>query len=123
MRFTTRGRPADDHVAGTAIARVHRDFRTLVSRVEEGDLVVIDRRDLDATAARALAERKPFAVLNAAEFVSGRFANLGPELLADAGVVLLEGEPGQVLSVKDGALLRLDGSTLHDVVVRARRSD
>jgi uncharacterized membrane-anchored protein len=124
MRFTTRGGPADDRLDGTATVRVHRDFRTLVRRVEEGDIAVIDRRDLDATGARALLERRPFAVLNAAEFVSGRFANLGPALLADSGVVLLEGDPAEVLSVKDGTLLRLDGSTLYDgprVAVDARR--
>jgi len=114
MRFTTRGAPDTDATTGTATVRTHRDFRVLVGRVEEGDLVVLDRRDLDASAARALAERKPFAVLNSAEFVSGRFANLGPEILADAGVVLLEGDPAQVRELKDGAVLRLDGSTLYD---------
>jgi uncharacterized membrane-anchored protein len=124
MRFTTRGDADSDAATGTATVRVHRDFRTLLARVEEGDLVVLDRRDLDAAAARALVERKPFAVLNAAEFVSGRFANLGPEILTDAGVVLLEADPAQVRELKDGSVLRLDGSTLYDggaVAVDARR--
>jgi uncharacterized membrane-anchored protein len=94
--------------------RTHRDFRTLLTRVGEGDLVVIDRRDLDAASARALADRKPLAVLNAAEFVSGRFANLGPSVLADAGIALLEGEPGRVRALSDGTVLRLDGNTLYD---------
>lgn len=76
--------------------------------------MVIDRRDLDASAARALLERKPFAVLNATEFVSGRFANLGPAVLAEAGVILLEGDHSRVRALKDGAVLRLDGSTLYD---------
>lgn len=124
MRFTTRGRPDGDPAAGIGTVRAHRDFRTLVDRVEEGDIVVIDRRDLDTAAARALAERKPLAVVNSSEFVSGRFANLGPALLVDAGVVLLEGDPAQVRAVKDGTALRLDGSTLYDgavVAVDARR--
>jgi uncharacterized membrane-anchored protein len=94
--------------------RTHRDFRTLLSRIGTGDLVVIDRRDLDAASARALADRKPAAVLNAAEFVSGRFANLGPAVLADAGIVLLEGDPARVHGLADGRVLRLDGSTLYD---------
>jgi uncharacterized membrane-anchored protein len=126
MRFATRGGADSDAAAGTATVRTHRDFRTLLGRVEEGDLVVLDRRDLDAAAARALVERKPFAVLNAAEFVSGRFANLGPEILADAGVVLLEADPAQVRRLKDGSVLRLDGSTLYDgpaVAVEGRRLD
>jgi uncharacterized membrane-anchored protein len=122
MRFTSRAsRDAADHAV---TVRTHRDFRTLLDRVQEGDLVVIDRRDLDAASAKALAERRPLAVLNAAEFVSGRFANLGPAVLDEAGVLLLEGDATQVRQLKDGSALRLDGSTLYDdsrVAVEARR--
>jgi uncharacterized membrane-anchored protein len=114
MRFSTRPATPGDVAAGTGPARVHRDFRTLLGRVQQGDIVVLDRRDLDASAARALADLKPFAVLNAAEFVSGRFANLGPARLAEAGVVLLEGDPDQVRGLKDGTVLRLEGGTLYD---------
>lgn len=112
MRFSARR--AGEVAAGTGPVRTHRDFRTLLTRVQEGDIVVIDRRDLDAGAAQALADLKPLAVLNAAEFVSGRFANLGPARLAEAGVVLLEGDPAQVRALKDGTVLRLEGSTLYD---------
>jgi uncharacterized membrane-anchored protein len=124
MRFSPRG--ADPVAAGAGTVRTHRDFRTLLTRVREGDIVVIDRRDLDAAAAQSLAELKPFAVLNATEFVSGRFANLGPARLADAGVVLLEGEPAEVRALKDGTVLRLDGGTLFDgarPAVSVRRVD
>jgi uncharacterized membrane-anchored protein len=122
MRLTSRaGREAP---ASTVTVRTHRDFRTLLTRVREGDLVVIDRRDLDASSARALAERRPAAVLNAAEFVSGRFANLGPTVLDEARILLLEGDAEAVRRLKDGAELRLDGSTLYDgdrVAVETRR--
>src|SRR5215207_3864651 len=120
MRFPNR---APHDAAGTVTVRTHRDFRALLSRVQQGDLVVIDRRDLDAASARALVERKPAAVLNAAEFVSGRFANLGPAVLDEAGVLLLEADADAVRRLKDGAELRLDGSTLYDgerVAVDAR---
>ncbi len=112
MRFSSRGRT--DLPSGSGTVRTHRDFRALVPRVQEGDIVVIDRRDLDAAGAQALADRKPFAVLNAAEFVSGRFANLGPSRRAAAGVVLLEGDADAVRALRDGTLLRLDGDTLYD---------
>lgn len=97
--------------------RVHRDLRTLLGRVQEGDLVVIDHRDLDAATAHALAERAPYAVLNAAEFISGRFANLGPRALSERGVVLLEADRDRVLALRDGTVLRLDGTTLYDGAV------
>ncbi len=124
MSPRARGRSRTERPAGTVTVRTHRDFRTLLQRVEEGDLAVIDRRDLDAVSARALVARKPAAVLNAADFVSGRFANLGPAALVDAGVVLLEADRDRVLSLKDGAVLRLEGSTLYDgsaVALEARR--
>lgn len=85
--------------------------------------MVIDHRDLDATTARVLAERRPYAVVNAAEFISGRFASLGPRVLVEQGIVLLEAERERVLALRDGAVLRLDGVTLYDgavVVLDAR---
>lgn len=112
MKPLARARASSDASAGTVTVRAHRDFRTLLTRVEPGDLVVIERRDLDAASARLLAERRPLAVLNAAEFVSGRFANLGPSVLLDAGVRLLEGDPDQVRALKAGTTARLDGDTL-----------
>ncbi|MGY2874875.1 putative membrane-anchored protein [Marmoricola sp. URHA0025 HA25] len=122
MRLPNRSAPGP--VAGAVTVRAHRDFRMLVDRVQAGDLVVIDRRDLDAASAKALAERRPAAVLNAAEFVSGRFANLGPAVLDEDGVVLLEADPAAVRRLKDGSVLRLDGSRLYDgdeVVVDGRK--
>lgn len=113
MKPLTRVRSTGDESADTVTVRAHRDFRTLLNRIEPGDLVVIERRDLDAASARLLAERRPAAVLNAAEFVSGRFANLGPAVLLDAGVTLLEGDADQVRALKAGSTARLDGDTLH----------
>lgn len=98
----------------TLTVRTHRRLDVLVERLEPGSLAVIDHRDLDAATARALADRAPYAVLNAAEFVSGRYANLGPRVLADAGVLLLEGERDGVRSLRDGAALRYADGRLYD---------
>lgn len=113
MSFPKR-RNSDVGAGASGTVRTHRDLPTLIGRVREGDLVVLDRRDLDAATARALAARRPWAVLNAAEFISGRFANLGPKLLHDHGVVLLEGHRDQVRRLTDGDRLRLDGTALYD---------
>jgi uncharacterized membrane-anchored protein len=121
MRESARGRGSS---AADVTVRTHGDFRMLLGRVQPGDLVVIDRRDLDASSAKALAERKPAAVLNASQFVSGRFANLGPTVLDGAGVLLLEADPAEVRRLKDGSVLRLDGSRLYEgerVVVEGHR--
>lgn len=113
MRIRPRADDRAEATGETATVRTHRDFRTLLTRIEPGDLVVVDRRDLDAVSAKQLAERRPLAVLNASEFVSGRFANLGPSVLLDAGVILLEGDPREVQALKAGTVVRLDGDVLH----------
>lgn len=113
MSFPQRRTPVPAPSGRQATLRTHRDLVTLLTRVEAGDIVALERRDLDAATARALVERKPFAVLNGAEFISGRFANLGPRVLADAGVLLLEADPAHVRGLADGAVVRLDGSTLY----------
>ena len=120
MRFPTRARTAgSDGVAGGAAGtvvtlRTHRDFQALLGRIEPGDLVVIDRRDLDAASARLLLDRKPSAVLNTGQFLSGRFAALGPSVLLDAGVVLLETDDPAVRGLRSGSSVRLDGDALYD---------
>lgn len=114
MSFPKR-RISDPDAGGTTLTvRTHRDLATLLTRVGEGELVALDRRDLDAATARALLARKPWGVINGAEFISGRFANLGPRLLAEAGIVLLEADREHVQSLTDGAQVRLDGTTLYD---------
>lgn len=114
MSFPRRRSSAPSLPGLNVTVRAHRNLATALDRTREGDLVVIDQRDVDAATARAILARKPYAVLNAAEFISGRYANLGPGLLMRGGVVLLEGDRSGVLAIADGKQLRLDGSTLYD---------
>lgn len=73
--------------------RLMKDRRTknLVKRLKPGDLALVDHPDLDVTAARALMECKPCAVVNAQRFITGRYPNRGPLLLVEAGIPLLDG--------------------------------
>ncbi|MFL6154858.1 MAG: putative cytokinetic ring protein SteA [Marmoricola sp.] len=113
MRLRNRSVPPS--TTGTTLTvRSHRDPATLLERAEPGDLLVIDHRDLDAETARRLVDARPYAVLNASEFISGRFANLGPRLLAGAGIRILEGDRDLVLGLRDGGSFRLEGTTLYD---------
>ncbi len=117
MSFPRRRSSAPSLPGLNVTVRAHRNLATALDRTREGDLVVIDQRDVDAATARAILARKPYAVLNAAEFISGRYANLGPGLLMRGGVVLLEGDRSGVLAISDGKQLRLDGTTLYDGLV------
>ena len=91
MRLPTlrRNRNAEPgRVLGTA--RLDRRTKRLVGRLRPGDIAVIDHVDLDRVAADSLVAVGVAAVLNAKPSVSGRYPNLGPEVLIAAGIPLLD---------------------------------
>jgi uncharacterized membrane-anchored protein len=93
-------------VAGTA--RVDRDIDRLLRRIDPGDIVVIDALDLDRITADALVDAGVAAVVNASPSISGRYPNLGPEVLVANGVMLIdEAGPEIFKKIKDGARVRL----------------
>ncbi|MBO0851888.1 MAG: thiamine pyrophosphokinase [Pseudonocardia sp.] len=94
------------------VARVDRDTDAVVRRVGPGEIAVLDQIDLDRVTADALVAAGVVAVVNAAPSISGRFPNLGPHALIEAGVTLIDGLGEAVLRrVRDGARIRLhDGA-------------
>jgi uncharacterized membrane-anchored protein len=98
----------------TGIARVDRRTDDLLRRVGRGDIVVLNQIDLDRRTADALVSAEVGGVVNASPSISGRFPNLGPELLVSAGVPLVDGVGTAVLhDVKEGARLRLFEGVLY----------
>ncbi|MGH3969558.1 MAG: putative cytokinetic ring protein SteA, partial [Mycobacterium sp.] len=99
-------------VVGTA--RVDRDIDRLLRRVCPGDIVVLDVPDLDRITADSLVDAGVTAVVNASPFVSGRYPNLGPEVLATNGVTLIDETGPEVFKkIKDGAKVRLHEGKLY----------
>lgn len=93
-------------IVGTA--RVDRDIDRLLRRVCPGDIVVVDVLDLDRITADALVDAKISAVVNASQSISGRYPNLGPEVLVLNGVAIVDETGPEVFKkVKDGAKIRL----------------
>ncbi|EUA10054.1 thiamine pyrophosphokinase family protein [Mycobacterium kansasii 732] len=89
-------------------ARVDRNIDRLLRRVCPGDIVVLDILDLDRITADALVEADVAAVVNASSSVSGRYPNLGPEVLVNNGVTLIDETGPEVFKkVKDGSKIRL----------------
>ncbi|QGK70581.1 thiamine pyrophosphokinase [Allosaccharopolyspora coralli] len=89
-------------------ARVQRRSGDLVRRLNKGHIAVIDQADLDRRTAEALVSAEVGGVVNAARSISGRFPNLGPEVLVSAGITLVDNVGGEVLhKIKDGAKVRL----------------
>ncbi|HET7074422.1 MAG TPA: putative cytokinetic ring protein SteA [Mycobacterium sp.] len=92
----------------TGTARVDRNIDRLLRRVCPGDIVVLDVLDLDRITADALVDADIAAVVNASPSVSGRYPNLGPEVLVNNGVTLIdETGPDIFKKVKDGSKIRL----------------
>lgn len=93
-------------VIGTA--RIQRHSGDLPRRVGSGDIVVLDQADIDRRTAEALVAADVAAVVNTVGSISGKYPNLGPEVLLAAGIPLVDGVGTDVLyNVKDGGLLRL----------------
>ncbi|TQN43154.1 putative membrane-anchored protein [Blastococcus colisei] len=106
-----RGQDAGPGVSGTV--RLDRRTKNLTKRLQPGDIAVIDHVDIDRVSADALVGCKVAAVVNAAPSISGRYPNLGPEILINAGIPLLDDVGKDVFAkCKEGAHLRLDGNQL-----------
>jgi uncharacterized membrane-anchored protein len=114
MRLPTlrRARSAEPGVvAGTV--RLDRRTKRLVGRLRPGDIAVIDHVDLDRVAADSLVAVGVAAVLNAKPSVSGRYPNLGPEVLVQAGIPLVDelGE-GIFQQLREGDQVRIEGGSV-----------
>jgi len=91
-------------------ARVDRVTKRLVTRLEGGEIAIIDHADLDRAAAEALLAGRVRAVVNAAPCTTGRYPNLGPVLLARAGVVVVDQAGPDLLSaVNEGDIVTVRG--------------
>ena len=108
-----RGR-ADEPPGIVAVARVDSRTKVLVKRLAPGDIAIIDHADLDRVSADELIACKVAAVVNVTKSVTGRYPNLGPRLLLDAGIPLVDDVGREVLTrVTEGTVVRLDGHILY----------
>lgn len=114
MKFPSRQRTDPGLPGTTGTVRVDRRTNTLVRRLRPGDIAVIDHLDLDRANAEALLDRGVVAVVNASPFISGRYPNLGPELLARSGVVLVDNVGSDVFGkLHEGVQARIDEGNLY----------
>ena len=90
-------------------ARCDRRTKALIKRLRPGDIAVLDHADLDALAARALAEAQVSAVVNAQSFISGKYPNRGPAVLAAAQIPLFQlSDPAHFARLREGTRLVVD---------------
>ena len=96
------------------VARVDLRTKRLVQRVLPREIAVIDHEDLDGVSAEALIDAEVGGVVNAARSISGRYPNLGPIRLLEAGIPLIDTVgPLLLRKVREGDELRLDGDRVY----------
>ncbi|HEY0240818.1 MAG TPA: putative cytokinetic ring protein SteA, partial [Friedmanniella sp.] len=97
------------------IARIDRRTKNLTKRLQPGEVAIIHHSDLDRVSAEALVTSGVSVVVNAVRSVSGRYPNLGPSILLEAGIPLIDDVGEDVFTlVTEGDRLVVDGDRLLD---------
>jgi uncharacterized membrane-anchored protein len=109
----TAARIGADGVAPREVSgpvRPGRKTKLLVKRLHPGDIALIDHKNLDRVSAEDLIAAGVVAVLNCRPSSTGSYPNMGPLLLVQAGVHLVD-MPGDALfgDLDDGAEITVRG--------------
>jgi uncharacterized membrane-anchored protein len=124
--------PIAPSVAGSV--RPGRRTKLLVGHLVRGDIALIDHLDIDRVSAEELIAAGAAAVLNCSPSSGGSYPNLGPQLLVEAGILLVDlpddtlfdtlsdGDPVVIHVLPDGAEVLRKGKLLArgEVLDRAR---
>ena len=70
--------------------RPGRRTKLLVGHLVRGDIALIDHKDIDRVSAEELIAAGAAAVLNCSPSSGGSYPNLGPQLLVEAGILLVD---------------------------------
>ena len=109
----TREKPPVPTQAGPAPARLDRRTKDLTKRLSAGDIAVIKHSDIDRISAEALVACKPAAVINADKSISGRYPNLGPGIIIDAGIPLIDATGPEIFdSVEENVAISIAEDTV-----------
>lgn len=115
LRALALGRGREEGLPGVnATVRLDRRTKDLTKRLQPGEVAVIDHVDLDRVSAEALVSCQVGAVVNVAPSISGRYPNLGPQILLEAGIALVDDVGPEVFAkLQEGDQVRVDGCAVH----------
>lgn len=103
----------EDGPGVTAVARLDRRTKNLTKRLHPGEIAVIDHVDLDRVSAEALLACGVSGVVNVAPSISGRYPNLGPQILVQAGIPLVDDVgPDVFAKLEEGTQAHLEDGEL-----------
>jgi uncharacterized membrane-anchored protein len=112
-----RARARENGSAGaiefTGCARLGKRTKRLVKSLHAEDIAVIDHEDIDRVSGEDLCTSGVRCVLNVARSSTGKYPNVGPLILAESGVHLVD-LPGQPLfdELNDGERITVRGGTV-----------
>ncbi|GII51624.1 thiamin pyrophosphokinase [Planotetraspora thailandica] len=103
-----RRRKVGDLPGVTAVARIDRRTKRLTKRLNAGEIAIIDHVDVDRVSGEALVACGAAAVVNVATGISGRYPNLGPQILLDAGIPVVDNASPELFErISDGDVVRV----------------
>ncbi|GLZ11750.1 thiamin pyrophosphokinase [Actinomadura sp. NBRC 104425] len=114
-RVLALGRGREDGLPGVGgVARLDRRTKNLTKRLQAGEIAVIDHVDLDRVSAEALVSCGVAAVVNVAPSISGRYPNMGPQILLEAGIPLVDDVGPEIFTrLREGDRVRVDGAQVY----------
>lgn len=93
--------------------RVDKKTKHLTQRLQAGEIAVINHADIDRIAAETLVAAAPSAVLNAAKSTTGRYPNMGPSIIVDAGITLIDDLGSGIMNLKEGSKVTVEGNAVY----------
>lgn len=93
--------------------RVDKKTKHLTQRLQAGEIAVINHADIDRIAAETLVAVAPSAVLNAAKSTTGRYPNMGPSIIVDAGITLIDDLGSGIMNLKEGSTVTIEGNAVY----------
>ncbi|GAA3977107.1 putative cytokinetic ring protein SteA [Actinomadura viridis] len=128
LRVLPRRRGREDGRAGVnATARLDRRTKNLTKRLQPGEIAVIDHVDLDRVSAEALVSCEVGGVVNVAPSISGRYPNLGPQILVEAGIPLVDDVGPEIFTrLQEGDQVRVEDEVVYrgdEVIAKGTAQD
>lgn len=92
------------------IIRLDKRTKKLARRLRKGEIALIDHEDIDSVSAQMLIECEASAVVNASPSISGRYPNIGPQMLLEAGIPILDNVGAKSFElISEGDIVKIKG--------------
>ncbi len=72
------------------MVRLDKKTKNLVKRIKPGEIAIIKHKDIDEVAAESLVDKRVKLVINLDKSISGKYPNLGPKILNDSDIPILD---------------------------------